>query len=203
MISIINYGMGNLRSVQKALEYVGYAARITDDEQTVKKSSAIILPGVGAFKDAMSRLKTSGLNHAIKEAVMSGVPFLGICLGMQLIFDKSYEGGLTYGLGLIKGDIVEIPHDLKVPHIGWNKLKFMDKCTLINSFDASRDIYTYFVHSYYLTKTDKNIIKAVTLYGVEIPALIEYKNIFACQFHPEKSGRDGLNILKKFGEMAR
>ncbi len=196
MIAIIDYGMGNLRSVQKALEYVGQEAVITDDVATMEKADKLVLPGVGAFGDAINTIKTKGFDKVIYNGVNSDKPFLGICLGMQLVFDKSYEYGEYKGLGLIPGTIQLLPDNVKKPHIGWNNLNIKIREPLFKNLGESP--YVYFVHSYYL-ETDAPVVSATTDYGKEIQVAVQKDNIFALQFHPEKSGDVGLEILKNFG----
>ncbi|QSZ27022.1 imidazole glycerol phosphate synthase subunit HisH [Aceticella autotrophica] len=202
MIGIIDYGMGNLRSVEKAFQYIGYNnVSIINDKNSIKNAKALVLPGVGAFPDAMEVLDKKGLTEVIKEEVGNGKPFLGICLGMQLIFEKSYEIKETKGLGFLKGEIKEIKTDLKVPHIGWNSLEIKKETPLLKGIENGDCVY--FVHSYYLVKGDDAALCAVTNYDVQIPAVVCKDNIFSCQFHPEKSGDIGLKILKNFGEMIK
>lgn len=200
MITIIDYGMGNLRSAQKAFEFLGFEAQISDHIATINAAEKIVLPGVGAFADAMERLNLSGISEIIKQKVSAGTPFLGICLGMQLIFDKSYEGGEFPGLGLIQGEIkrFDIPKEYKVPHIGWNKLKIKDNPL----FDGlNDDAYTYFVHSFYAETNDRDAVIATSDYGIEFTAAVNKGNIYATQFHPEKSGDSGLKILANFAKL--
>ncbi|SHF38323.1 imidazole glycerol phosphate synthase subunit hisH [Caldanaerobius fijiensis DSM 17918] len=201
MIAIIDYGMGNLRSVQKAFEYTGHGAVITQDKSVIDESDGLVLPGVGAFPDAMKALEAIGLVDAIVKNVERGKPFLGICLGMQLLFETSYEGGLCRGLGLLRGEIVEIPKRYKVPHMGWNCLDIKQEVDLLKGVESGS--YVYFVHSYYLKTDEVEQVYASVDYGVEIPAVVGHKNIYACQFHPEKSGEVGLQIIKNFGEMVK
>lgn len=196
MIAIIDYGMGNLRSVQKALEFVGQNAVITSDINEIQKADKVVLPGVGAIGDAMATIKQKGFDKAIYEACDSGKPFLGICLGMQMVFDKSYEYGEHKGLGLIPGTIQLLPDNVKKPHIGWNNLNIKMRAPLFEGTGESP--YVYFVHSYYL-ETDAPVVSATTFYGKEIQVAVQKDNIFALQFHPEKSGDVGLQILKNFG----
>lgn len=196
MIAIIDYGMGNLRSVQKALEFVGQEAVITDDVDVMEKADKLVLPGVGAFGDAIATIREKGFDKAIYNGVKSDKPFLGICLGMQLIFDKSYEYGEYEGLGLVPGTIKLLPDNVKKPHIGWNNLNIKMEAPLFKNIGESP--YVYFVHSYYL-ETDAPVVSATTDYGKEIQVAVQKDNIFALQFHPEKSGDIGLEILKNFG----
>ncbi len=196
MIAIIDYGMGNLRSVQKALEFVGQDAVITDDIKVMEKADKLVLPGVGAFGDAISTIREKGIDKVIYEGVSKDKPFLGICLGMQMVFDKSYEYGEYEGLGLIPGEIKLLPDNVKKPHIGWNNLNIKMRAPLFENTGESP--YVYFVHSYYL-ETDAPVVSATTDYGKEIQVAVQKDNIFALQFHPEKSGDVGLEILKSFG----
>ncbi len=200
MIAIIDYGVGNLRSVEKAFHFLGYEAKVTDDKQFIKEADKVVLPGVGAFANAMERLKETGMDELVYEVVKSGKPFLGICLGMQLLFDYSEEGGHIEGLGLIHGSIKRIPDSfkLKVPHMGWNKLKVTRDNKLLKVF--AEEPYVYFVHSYYLEAQDKQDVIATTNYGLEIDVAVQKNNIYATQFHPEKSGKIGLQILKNFAK---
>ncbi|WP_069998104.1 imidazole glycerol phosphate synthase subunit HisH [Cellulosilyticum sp. I15G10I2] len=197
-IAIIDYGMGNLKSVYKAFLSLGLEAQVTSDPKEILKADKVVLPGVGAFKDAMGELNRSGLTEAIYESVEKEKPFLGICLGMQLLFDKSYEYGEVEGLKLLKGEIVKLDVPLKVPHMGWNTLNFIKKEPLFTGL--SDNSYVYFVHSYYL-ETQEDIVSSTTSYGKEIAVSVQKDNIFATQFHPEKSGEVGLQMLKNFGGM--
>ncbi len=202
MIAIVDYGVGNLFSLVSSLKAIGYDAVITGDAEKLRQADKIILPGVGAFEDAVAKLRRTGLDTVVMEEAGKGKPLLGICLGMQMLFDKSFENGEFAGLGLISGEIVPmqgtIPATLKIPHIGWNALKFTKSSPLF-SYIKDGDC-VYFVHSYYAVHCDKAVI-ATTEYGKDITAAVAYKNIFGCQFHPEKSGAVGLNILKAFCEM--
>ncbi|MCK5130238.1 MAG: imidazole glycerol phosphate synthase subunit HisH [Clostridiales bacterium] len=200
MISIIDYGMGNLRSVQKAFEYLGYEAIITHDSNAIDNASHVVLPGVGAFQDAIKALVNRNLVSTIEKQIDAGKPFLGICLGMQLLFEKSYEHGEHKGLGIFNGEIVrfDLSSDYKVPHMGWNEIKIKQG----EIFDQDKDDqYVYFVHSYHVKTKDRNIVAATTEYGYEFVAAVCKDNIFATQFHPEKSGDTGLAMLKRFGEL--
>ncbi|MBQ7265604.1 MAG: imidazole glycerol phosphate synthase subunit HisH [Firmicutes bacterium] len=196
MIAIIDYGMGNLRSVQKAFEYIGYEAKITSDVKELENADKLVLPGVGAFSDAIDTIRKKKIDDIIYKAVEENKPFLGICLGMQLIFDKSYEYGEYKGLGLVEGEIRLLPDNVKKPHIGWNNLKIHKRDPLFT--DLEEDPYVYFVHSYYL-ETQADVVSATTFYGKDIQVSVQKGNIFATQFHPEKSGNTGLQILKNFG----
>lgn len=198
MITIIDYGMGNLRSVQKAVEFLGYEAEISSDPQVIEKASKLILPGVGAFGDAMKHLGERGLTELIIEKAQNGTPFLGICLGMQLLFDRSFEHGETEGLKLVPGEVVEfVLPDLKVPHMGWNVLNAKSNPL----FDKSCDQYVYFVHSFYASGVPEENVIATSEYGHPFVAAVQKDNVFGLQFHPEKSGDIGLAMLKRFAEI--
>ena len=202
MIAIIDYDAGNLKSVEKALLYLGQDVLVTRDREKILSADKVILPGVGNFGDAMEKLKGYGLEEVIRETARQGKPFLGICLGLQLLFERRAEAPGVEGLGILKGEILRIPdrEDLKVPHIGWNSLKLQNQGRLFAGLEE--EPYVYFVHSYYLKAADPQIVKAVTEYGVRIDASVESGNVFACQFHPEKSSRTGLKILKNFAELS-
>mgnify|MGYP004575526515 CR=1 FL=1 len=201
MIAIIDYDAGNLRSVEKALQYLGKETIVTRDLEQIRKADKVILPGVGAFGDAMEKLQEYHLDTLIREIADSGKPLLGICLGLQLLFDESEESPGVKGLGILKGKIKRIPgqEGLKVPHIGWNSLNLEHNGRLFQNIPENS--YVYFVHSYYLEAQDPEIVKASTEYGVHIHASVEKNNLFACQFHPEKSSIAGLQILKNFAEI--
>lgn len=198
MIAIIDYDAGNLKSVEKAFARLGAQAVITRDAGTILHADQVVLPGVGSFGMAMEQLKKYELDKVIQEAVEKGLPFLGICLGLQLLFEGSEESMGVQGLGILKGKIVKIPEaeGLKIPHIGWNSLQLQYSGRLFAGIEAQP--YVYFVHSYYLQAQDEKIVKAVTQYGVSIHASVESGNVFACQFHPEKSSTAGLKILDNF-----
>ena len=200
MIAIIDYDAGNIKSVEKALQYLGEEAVITRDAGEILMADKVILPGVGAFGDAMEKLNRYGLVPVIHEVVEKGIPFLGICLGLQLMFESSEEAPGVEGLGLLKGKIVRIPEGdgLKVPHMGWNSLSFPKEGRLFAGIPENS--YVYFVHSYYL-QAEEDIVTATAVYGVTIHASVEKGNVFACQFHPEKSSHTGLTILKNFVEL--
>lgn len=203
MIAIIDYDAGNIKSVEKALQALGEETVLTRDRQEILNAEKIILPGVGAFGDAMEKLHRYGLVDVIHEAVERNIPFLGICLGLQLLFERSEESEGVKGLGVLKGEIVRIPDKpgLKIPHIGWNSLKFPHEGRLFRGI--AEDSYVYFVHSYYLRAADENIVTATTEYSTLIHASVEQGNVFACQFHPEKSSEVGMKILKNFIEIGR
>lgn len=200
MVAIIDYGVGNLFSLKSSLKAIGADVIVTADKEELKNADQIILPGVGAFEDAARKLRESGLDKFIKELANNGKPLMGICLGMQLLFDKSFEYGEHEGLSLIKGEVVPIKDDvdesLKIPHIGWNALKFRGEPSPIFSNIEDGDC-VYFVHSYYAKNCENSVI-ATTEYGAELTAAVSNKNVFGCQFHPEKSGKVGLSILKAF-----
>lgn len=198
MIAIIDYDAGNLKSVEKALIHLGENPVVSRDPAVILKADKVILPGVGSFKEAMERLKEYKLVDVIHEVVKMQKPFLGICLGLQLLFECSEESPGVEGLGILKGKIVRIPdyEDLKIPHIGWNSLKFPNKGRLFAGLEE--ESYVYFVHSYYLRAEEPEIVVASTWYGTDIHASVEKGNVFACQFHPEKSSDTGLQILKNF-----
>ena len=198
MIAVIDYGMGNLRSVQKAFEYLGYKAVITQQPSEIQKADKVVLPGVGAFKDAMQTIKQKGIDKVLYDVVKQKKPLLGICLGMQMFFEKSYEYGEHKGLAILQGEIVKLPEGVKIPHMGWNSLNIKKKNPLFEGL--SQEPYVYFVHSYHLN-TEADIVSATTYYGKEIQVAAQKENVFALQFHPEKSGDVGLNILQNFGRL--
>ena len=198
MIAIIDYDAGNIKSVEKALLSMGEPPVLTRDPEVILQSDHIILPGVGSFGDAMENLNKFGLIDVIHEAINRKIPFLGICLGLQLLFESSEETPGVAGLGILKGKIVRIPEGpgLKIPHMGWNSLNVREGASLFKGLE--KEPYVYFVHSYYLQAKDPKIVAATTEYGVTIHASVEKENVFACQFHPEKSSKTGLAILKNF-----
>ncbi len=198
MIAIVDYGMGNLRSVQKAIEAVGASAAITSDPDRIRHASKVVLPGVGAFSDAMSELKRTGLGEAFKEAVLAGKPCLGVCLGLQLLFETSFEDGEHTGLGLLPGRIVrfEPGEGLKIPHMGWNTLRILRPCPILPALDESPSVY--FVHSYHAEVDDDRIVAATSDYPRPFPAVVWRENLVACQFHPEKSQQVGLAMYASF-----
>ncbi|MDE5616955.1 MAG: imidazole glycerol phosphate synthase subunit HisH [Clostridia bacterium] len=198
MIAIVDYGMGNLRSVQKAFEYLGYTAKITDRATDLKDADRIVLPGVGAFKDAIDALQKSGVEKVMKEEIAKGKPFLGICLGMQMLFDKSYEDGEYQGLGLVKGEVKRFETNLKVPHIGWNRLVVKKRTPL---FDGVDDLNFYFVHSYHASGCRQEDIETTCEYSYEFTASVNKDNVWGVQFHPEKSGDSGLKLLANFAKI--
>jgi glutamine amidotransferase len=204
MIGIIDYGMGNLRSVSNAFRALGFGAFIASRPDELDRADKIVLPGVGAFEGAIAELRRGGWDVRVKESAESGIPLIGICLGMQLMFEKSYENGSHSGLGLFPGHVARIPDGfspngkkLKIPQVGWNKLEMRKKSAILPDSDG---VYVYFVHSYHAV-TEPEYVSSVTSYGADITASVERENIFGAQFHPEKSGEQGLAILKKFAEL--
>lgn len=202
MIAIIDYGVGNLFSLKSSFSLIGAQAEVTDNAEKLRAAEKIILPGVGAFSDAADKLRSSGMAELVKELAREGKPLLGICLGMQLLFDKSFEYGEYDGLGLISGNVRPIadviPAGLKIPQIGWNALEFKKDSALFKYIKEGD--FVYFVHSYYAADCDDSVT-AVTDYGAKLTASVERDNVFGCQFHPEKSGEVGLNILRAFCEV--
>lgn len=198
MIAIIDYDAGNIKSVEKAMEYLGQKVLVTRDPKEILSADKVILPGVGAFGDAMGKLRQFGLDRVIHEVVEKEIPLLGICLGLQLLFEKSDETPGVAGLGVLKGEILRIPdkEGLKIPHMGWNSLKYPNEGRLFKGIPE--DSYVYFVHSYYLKAEDESIVTATTDYSTLIHASVEQGNVFACQFHPEKSSDVGMQILRNF-----
>lgn len=201
MIAIIDYDAGNIKSVEKALLLLGQDVVITGDREEILKADKVVLPGVGAFGDAMDNLRRTGLDQVIREVTDRGTPFLGICLGLQLLFERSDEAPGVDGLGILEGEILRIPDKdgLKIPHMGWNSLHLENNGRLFRGIEEGS--YVYFVHSYYLKAADERIVKASTEYSTHIHASVEKGNVFACQFHPEKSSDVGLHILKNFVEL--
>ncbi len=201
MIAIIDYDAGNIKSVEKAFAYLGEKTILTSNRDEILAADKVILPGVGAFGDAMEKLKNYNLINTIYDVVDRKTPFMGICLGLQLLFENSEESEGVPGLGILSGDIVRFPEEagLKIPQIGWNSLEYPSKGRLFEGIPEHS--YVYFVHSYYLKSKDMDIVKATTEYGVNVHASVEKDNIFACQFHPEKSGDVGLAILKNFANL--
>jgi len=207
MIAIIDYGMGNLRSVQKGLEKVGHEAVVTSDPGKILDARAVVLPGVGAFPDCMKNLTEMGLVDTVHKVVDSGRPFLGICLGLQLLFEEGEEFGVHPGLGILKGRVVRFPTEVpnndeslyKIPHMGWNKLNIKRKAP--HMADVADGSFVYFVHSYHVVPSEPGVIATTTNYGIEFVSSVWKDNIFATQFHPEKSQALGLGILKRFGEL--
>lgn len=200
MIAIIDYDAGNLKSVEKALNYIGEKTVVTRNHREILAADKVILPGVGAFGEAMEHLRRYELDKVIREVAKERTPFLGICLGLQLLFAGSEENGGTEGLHILDGEIVKIPakEGLKIPHIGWNSLHLQNEGRLFEGIEEG--MFVYFVHSYYLKAENPGIVKASTGYGVQIHASVEQDNVFACQFHPEKSSNVGLQILRNFAK---
>ena len=202
MVAIIDYDAGNIKSVEKAFEYLGADTQVTRDPEVIFRADRVVLPGVGAFGDAMNRIREYDLENIINEVVKKEVPFLGICLGQQLLFDSSRESDGVRGLGILRGEIIDIPdrdeagNYYKIPQIGWNSLRIKEGSRLFKGI--SGEPYVYFVHSYYLKADDRSIVAATTDYSVTIDASVESGNVFACQFHPEKSADVGMQILDNF-----
>ncbi len=204
MIAIIDYGAGNIQSVYKALKFIGADCKVTSDKDEILNADGAILPGVGSFGDAMDTMTKRGIKDTIIEYTKSGKPFLGICLGLQLLFPESEETPGVKGLDIFKGTITKIPNQnrtLKIPHMGWNNISIKQKNGIFKNIEG--EPYVYFVHSFYLKAQDKDIVAATTQYGVEIDAAVQKGNIIATQFHPEKSGEVGLKMLKNFVEMVK
>lgn len=198
MIAIIDYGAGNLHSVKNALDFLGADSVITGSAEEILNADKVILPGVGAFGEAMSALTSSGLDAVVKQIAQNGTPLLGICLGLQLMFEESEEAPDVKGLGLFKGKCVKIPdYGLKIPHMGWNSIELAKNSRILKDDNA----YVYFVHSYYLNTPEEEIVSAYTQYGARLGIAVERDNVFATQFHPEKSGDVGMNILRNFIEL--
>lgn len=196
MIAIIDYGMGNLRSVQKAVEYLGSTAVVTTDQDIIKESTGVILPGVGAFPDAIANIKKMGFKFLIEDIVQMNKPLLGICLGMQLLYEESLEFKKEFGFGFLKGTISKIPGNVKIPHMGWNNLNIINGCCLLKGIEENN--FAYFVHSYYAANTEISEVNAITEYSTDIPAVVSKHNVYGTQFHPEKSGKAGMLILNNF-----
>lgn len=191
--------MGNLRSVEKGFAKVGVTAGVTSDPDKVRRARGVVLPGVGAFANAMANLREAGLEEAMKEVVSAGRPFLGICLGLQLLFSSSEENGLHRGLNLIPGKVKRLPPGLKVPHMGWNELEIVKESPILRNIPGGAAVY--FVHSYYVVPEKEEVVFARAEYGIPVPAVVGKDNIFGIQFHPEKSSELGLRILYNFGEL--
>lgn len=199
MIAIIDYGMGNLRSVQKGFEKTGWKAVIVRTPEEVLAARGVVLPGVGAFASAMENLRRAGMTAAIRRIIEEGRPFLGICLGMQLLFEASEEWGLSAGLAVFPGVVKKLPGTLKIPHMGWNSVHFCRALRLTEGIP--QNAYFYFVHSFYVKTGEEDLICGVTSYGLDFPSLVARQNVYGLQFHPEKSSTLGLQILKNFGEL--
>ncbi len=198
MIAVVDYGMGNLRSVSKALEHIGAEVVVTSSPDVVRSADGVVLPGVGAFRDAVKNLKKLNLWNSILESIDKGKPFLGICLGLQLLFERSYEFGKTEGLGVVKGEVVkfELPKEYKIPHMGWNQVYKKKESKLLEGISSGN--FFYFVHSYYVMPEEEKVILTTTDYGIDFVSSVEVENVFATQFHPEKSQKIGLKLLKNF-----
>lgn len=206
MIAIVDYGMGNLRSAQKGFEKAGHEATVTSDPHVIASAEGVVLPGVGAFKDCIDGLRDSGLADLVKDIALSGRPFLGICVGLQLLFDYSEEGAGAEGLGIFPGKVVRFTPDpasgMKVPHMGWNQIRPAGDSSTRTLLDGSgNEPFMYFVHSYHAVPDDPALTKAVCNYGIDFPAIVGRDNIFATQFHPEKSQHEGIAILGAFGNL--
>lgn len=201
MIVIIDYGVGNIRSLYNAFVRLGFNVKVSNKVKDINESNAVILPGVGAYKGAMNNLYSLNLINCIKENINNGKPILGICLGMQLLYEKSYEDGETLGLGVLKGEIVKFNKDIKVPHMGWNNLVKGNMNSIAEGI--SNNDYVYFVHSYYLKPENSNEVVLWTSYGVDVPAVVRKDNVIGMQFHPEKSGGTGVKLLSNFGELIK
>lgn len=201
MIAIIDYGVGNLHSVLNAFKSLGYEACITSDEDVILNASKVVLPGVGAFKDAIDTFRKRGMESILRRVIEKKTHLLGICVGMQMLFERSFEFGEHKGLGILKGDIIkfDLPREYKIPHMGWNTIEIKNDKGILKGINNNS--YLYFVHSYHLTNANDEYISAYTTYGLKYGVCIDYENIHACQFHPEKSGEIGLQILKNFGEL--
>ncbi len=198
MIAIVDYGMGNLRSVEKAFRKFTDAVRVTSEPEEIEKASSVVLPGVGAFRDCMENLRRLGLVEVIRESIIEGKPYFGICLGLQVLFEESEEFGKTPGMGVLPGRVVRFPQSpgLKIPHMGWNQVKKKRSCTVL---EGIRDgDFFYFVHSYHVVPEEDEIVTTTTEYGVEFVSSVQKNNIFATQFHPEKSQSLGLRVIENF-----
>ena len=201
MIAIVDYGMGNLRSVEKGFLKVGVDAKVVTDSKAVDNADAVVLPGVGAFRDCMKNLEEMSLTEPILRSIQKGKPYLGICLGLQVLFTESEEFGIHKGFDILKGKVVRFQINLKVPHMGWNNAKIQKRPPI---FDGIQDeAFFYFVHSYYVVPDDNNIVATTTDYGITFASMVWKENIFATQFHPEKSQETGLKILKNFGDFVK
>lgn len=200
MIAVVDYGVGNLFSLTSSLRFIGAKAEVTSDPAVIARADGVILPGVGAFADARAKLRSSGAERAVLDTAGKGTPFLGICLGMQMLFDRSYEYGVHEGLGLIPGEVVpfRLPREMKVPHMGWNSLRILRPSPLLAYVGEGE--YVYYVHSYYATGCAKYAV-AVSDYGVPVTGAVARGNVYGTQFHPEKSGETGLNILRAFKDI--
>ena len=201
MIGIVDYGMGNLRSVEKAFQGMGFPVTVTSDPSVLQQVSGMVIPGVGAFPDAMDHLTRRRLIEPIMAHVEKGKPLLGICLGMQVLFQEGYEGEKRQGLGILPGQVVKIPPGRKIPHMGWNRLTLLQDCPVLKGVPSGS--YVYFVHSYFVDNLDAGHLAALTDYGLMLPAVVQKDRIFGLQFHPEKSSDTGLQMIKNFGELSQ
>ncbi len=201
-IAIINYNMGNIKSVENAFIKIGAEIKVTQSSDVIINADAVVLPGVGSYSDAIKNLKELKLYDVIKDVISSGIPFLGICIGLQVLFESGMEGGNNRGLGIFKGIVKKIPEGVKVPHMGWNRLRILNKKSRLLEGIKDGESF-YFVHSYFAESEDKSIISSITDYGVDITASVEYKNTYGVQFHPEKSSTCGLRILSNFVNIAK
>jgi glutamine amidotransferase len=201
MVVIVDYGMGNLRSVEKGFQKVGVAAKVVTDPQAIDDAPAVVLPGVGAFRDCMRNLDRTSLAEPIVRSIQKGKPFLGICLGLQVLFTESEEFGICKGFNVLSGRVVKFQAGLKVPHMGWNNVKIVKKPPILDGIDD--ESFFYFVHSFYVAPEDNDVTATTTDYGVTFTSMVWKDNIFATQFHPEKSQETGLTVLKNFGEFIR
>ena len=201
MIAIVDYGMGNLRSVEKGFLKVGVDARIVSNPKAVDNARAVVLPGVGAFRDCMRNLKEKSLIESVLRSIQKGKPYLGICLGLQILFTESEEFGIYKGLDILKGKVMRFRLTLKVPHMGWNKVKILRRPPLFE--DIQDQAFFYFVHSFYVVPDDNDIVATTTEYGISFASMVWKENIFATQFHPEKSQETGLKVLRNFGDFVR
>ena len=201
-VAVVDYGMGNLRSVAKALEVVGFSkVAVTSSKEDILSSDAVVFPGQGAFRKAMENLKSLGLVEVLKEVILSQKPFFGICLGLQLLFERSHEHGITPGLGILPGEVRLLPTSVKLPHIGWNQVRIVKNSRLFSGIEDGE--YFYFVHSYRVVPRDESVISSFTDYGTDFVSAIEKDNLWAVQFHPEKSQKKGLALLKNFLELVK
>lgn len=199
MIAIVNYGMGNLCSVANAFAKLGFATQITDSPKEITSAAGVVLPGVGAFKDAINCLRSNGLDQVVIDCAQSGIPLLGICLGFHMLFSVSYENGEYQGLDIFPGKVKKLPGGVKVPHMGWNQIEIKNPSPLLKGVEE--DSFFYFVHSYYVEPEDCSLITTVTTYGCRFASMVGKDNVHGIQFHPEKSSTKGLMMLKNFGEM--
>ncbi len=199
MIAVVDYGMGNLRSVQKAFEKLGFDARITSSPDEIEQAAGVVVPGVGAFADTMESLTSAGVQEAVLAQIGRGRPFLGICLGLQVLMGESEEGGLHRGLGVFEGRVRRLPDQVKVPHMGWNQVEVVRPTPVFDGIESGS--YFYFVHSYYVDPADPEAVAGRTDYGVRFASVLSHDNLVAVQFHPEKSGMRGLRLLSNFGGM--